>query len=292
MKKKVVAIGEILWDVFPSHQSPGGSSMNVALHLHKQHIDCELISAIGDDRLGTALKAYLGQQDFPTSFIQTNYLPTSTVQIELDEKQQARYTILEPVAWDEIQPTPAAVNAVKEADAFVFCSLTCRNEVSRKTIFSLLPYARLKVFDINLRPPFYTEATLLHLLNQTDLLKINEEELTFLANALQFVSQTAECQLQELGERFGIQIICLTLGDRGAAVWSKAGYFIHQGYQIEVVDTVGAGDAFLATFIASHLKGNAISTTLDSACRVGSFVAAHAGANPAYNIEIAKLLAP
>ena len=286
MQKTVVSIGEILWDVFPEGKKAGGSSMNVALNLHKQGINSEFVSAIGDDENGKELIEFLALNDFPTHFIQVLAVPTSTVQVKLDEQQQATYTIVEPVAWDEIEVTDQLIDAVKNADALVYCSLTCRNETSRSTILNLLKHAKLKVFDINLREPFYTITTLKQLLAAADILKVNEHELLYLKNELHLSGNTDEQLLKQLSLLFNIQIICLTVGEKGAYVLHEDFLHHHKGYTVKVADTVGAGDSFLATFIASYLKGYPMDTILDRACKVGSFVASQVGANPPYGDEV------
>jgi fructokinase len=286
MQKTVVSIGEILWDVFPEAKKAGGSSMNVALNLHKQGINSQFISAIGDDENGKELIEFLAFNDFPTNLIQVSALPTSTVQVKLDEQQQATYTIVEPVAWDGIELTDELIATVKQADALVYCSLTCRNETSKDTILNLLKHAKLKVFDINLREPFYTIATLKILLAAADILKVNEHELVYLKDELNLSGNTDEHLLKQLSLLFNIQIICLTVGEKGAFVLHEDFLHHHKGYAIKVADTVGAGDSFLATFVASYLNGYPMDTILDRACKVGSFVASQHGANPAYGDEV------
>ncbi|RZL48615.1 MAG: carbohydrate kinase [Pedobacter sp.] len=286
MKKTVVAIGEILWDVFPEGKKAGGSSMNVALNLHKQGINSQFISAIGNDENGKGLIDFLSSNNFPTHLIQTNKLPTSTVEVKLDEQQQATYTIVEPVAWDAIGLTDELIEAVKNADAFVYCSLTCRNEKSKNTIISLLKHAKVKVFDINLREPFYTIETLKDLLPAADILKVNEHELAYLKQALDLSGNTDEQLLKQLSHLFDIKIICLTVGEKGAYVLYDEKLYHHKGYAVKVADTVGAGDSFLATFVASYLNGFPMDTVLDRACKVGAFVASQHGANPTYGEEI------
>ncbi len=286
MQKTVVSIGEILWDVFPEGKKAGGSSMNVALNLHKQGTNSQFISAIGDDENGKELIEFLAFNNFPTNLIQVSALPTSTVQVKLDEQQQATYTIVEPVAWDAIEISEEAITAVKNADAFVYCSLTCRNEKSKNTILNLISYAKLKVFDINLREPFYTIATLKQLLAAADILKVNEHELAYLKKELNLSGNTDEQLLKQLSLLFSIQIICLTVGEKGAYVLYDDFLHHHKGYAIKVADTVGAGDSFLATFVASYLKGYPMDTILDRACKVGAFVASQIGANPAYGDEV------
>ena len=287
MTKTVVAIGEILWDVFPSGKKAGGSSMNVALNLHKQGIESKFISAVGDDENGKGLLAFLDEKKFPTPLIQVSPTkPTSTVEVKLDEQQQATYTIVEPVAWDEIELTEDAISAVENADALVYCSLTCRNEKSRATITELLRHAKLKIFDINLREPFYTIETLKVLLAEADILKVNEHELVYLSQSLNLIGGTDEKLLSQLSKAFNISIICLTVGEKGAYAWQDNKIYYHKGYQVTVADTVGAGDSFLATFIASYLKGYPMETTLDRSCKVGAFVASQKGANPDYGNEV------
>ncbi|KQR72354.1 carbohydrate kinase [Pedobacter sp. Leaf176] len=287
MQNKVITIGEILWDVFPEGKKAGGSSMNVALNLHKQSVDSSFISAVGDDDNGKELLDYLASNDFPTDLIQVNAeLPTSTVVVQLDEKHQATYTIKQPVAWDDIQLTDNIIEAVKQADALVYCSLTCREEKSRETILSLLAYAKTKVFDINLRAPFYQKELITELLAHADILKINEDEIVWVRDTFDLSGNNDEQILKQLCSQFNIEVICLTLGDKGACVLKDGKLFKHAGYKVQVADTVGAGDAFLATFIACYLQGYPMETTLDNACKVGAFVASQAGANPEYNKKI------
>ncbi|MFC3560860.1 carbohydrate kinase family protein [Pedobacter jamesrossensis] len=286
MQKTVTSIGEILWDVFPEGKKAGGSSMNVALNLHKQGINSKFISAIGNDDLGKELVDFLSSQNFKSTLIQQSDLPTSTVDVKLDKSHQATYTIVEPVAWDAIELSDELIDAVKNSDAFVYCSLTCRNEKSKNTILALLKHAKLKIFDINLRPPFYNIETLKTLLAEADILKVNEHELLYLREELSLSGSTDEQLLKQLNLQFDIQIICLTVGEKGAYVLNDGHLHHHKGYQVKVADTVGAGDSFLATFISSYLNGYPIDTVLDRACKVGAFVASQVGANPDYGDEV------
>lgn len=287
MSNKVITIGEILWDIFPEGKKAGGSSMNVALNLHKQSIESSFISAVGDDDNGKELIDFLTSNHFDNNLIQVNTkLPTSTVVVKLDENHQATYTIKQPVAWDDIHLNDNIIEAVKQADALVYCSLTCREAQSRKTIISLLDVAKTKIFDINLRAPFYDKELIGILLQKADILKINEDELVWLADNFGLTGNSFEQMLKQTANQFNIEIICLTLGDKGACVLKDGKLFKHAGYKVLVADTVGAGDAFLATFIACYLQGYPVETILDNACKVGAFVASQIGANPEYNKKI------
>jgi fructokinase len=283
----VVTIGEILFDVFNESKKPGGSSLNVALHLQKQGIPVGFISAVGDDKNGKELLDYLNDQKFTTKNIQTSTLPTSTVTVLLDKNKHSSYQINEPVAWDDINLNDDLIKLVKNATAFVYCSLTCRNLKSRNTIYQLLEHAKLKIFDINLRTPYFEINTLKYLLAKADILKINENELAYLAKelALPIIEKEA---LKTLTQVFDLKLICLTLGDKGAKVYHQSEIHNHPGYPVKVIDTVGAGDSFLATFISGYLQGEKINQILDKSCKIGAFVASQTGANPEYPDNLLK----
>ncbi|PWS27190.1 carbohydrate kinase [Pedobacter yonginense] len=287
MQNRVITIGEILWDVFPEGKKAGGSSMNVALNLHKQSINSGFISAVGDDENGKELLNFLDFAHFTRDLIEVHQeLPTSTVVVQLDENHQATYTIKQPVAWDDIKITNENIAAVQNADALVYCSLTCRDNRSKKTILDLLKHAKRKIFDINLRAPFFEKGLIEELLNEADVLKINEDEIIWVKDTFGLTGNNDEQILKQLAAEFNIEIICLTLGDKGACILQDGKLFKHPGYKVQVADTVGSGDAFLATFIACYLQGYPMETTLDNACKVGAFVASQSGANPDYNKKI------
>ena len=124
MAYKVICFGEILWDCFKDGKKAGGAPMNVALHLHKQGINSKLISAVGNDIDGKELVNYLKENGLNTGLIQVNdELPTGVVEVHLDKKNQATYTIVEPVAWDKIEYKEELDSIIEEADAIVFGSL-------------------------------------------------------------------------------------------------------------------------------------------------------------------------
>ncbi len=277
----VATIGEILFDVYEEHKKPGGSSLNVSLHLFKQGVQTNFVSAVGKDEEGKELLNHLQEQGFSSRYIQLSALPTGKVIVKLDAEKQATYTINEHVAWDDINLTAELMEMVQKADAFVYCSLTCRNAKSRNTIYELLEQANLKIFDINLRAPFYEPEVLKHLLAKADILKINEDEMNYLCPELS-LPNADEDALKELSKMFHLKLICLTLGAKGAKVLYQDEIYTHPGYRVEVDDTVGAGDSFLATFIRFFLQGAELKEVLDQACKVGAFVASKAGANPDY----------
>ncbi|WP_423146903.1 carbohydrate kinase family protein [Rubrolithibacter danxiaensis] len=291
MDYKVVCFGEILWDRFGDVKKAGGAPMNVAFHLNKQGISTELISAVGADENGNELLTFLREQGLTTSYVQTHsVLQTGVVDVYLDEKQQATYNIVKPVAWDAINYSEKAGELIRNADAVVFGSLACREETSKQTLLKLLAQAKFKVFDMNLRFPHFTTELLEELLLLSDIVKLNEDELNYINELYEIKGWSEQEQLNFLLQKYRMQLICVTLGGDGAMVWDGATLYKHPGYTIEVADTVGAGDAFLASFINGILKKEPIETVLEKSCAAGALIASLPGANPHYTLaDIYKL---
>ena len=283
MDKQVLCFGEVLWDGFGAGKTAGGAPMNVAMHLLQQQISAQMLTRIGDDALGDELFAYLQKQNFPTDLVQRDVeLPTCLVTVALDENQQARYTIPQPVSWDNIQPEK---NLLKEAFPFemiVYGSLACRSETSFSTLLQLLEKPSYKIFDVNLRPPHFTPNMISTLAQKADMVKMNEEELEFLS-AENAKNLSTEDKMKEFSNRYHTKTVCVTLGEKGCAVLHLNKFYRHPGFKVEVADTVGAGDSFLATFIAGLLRQQPMEEILINASAIGAFVAGSNGANPVYD---------
>ncbi|HSI75245.1 MAG TPA: carbohydrate kinase [Lunatimonas sp.] len=290
MTKKIICFGEMLWDIFPKGKIAGGAPMNVALHLQHLGLDVSMISRVGEDKLGKKLLKFVRKYHLNQELIQLDsVLPTGTVLVNDSDPENIRYEIVKPAAWDSIQWNEATALQVKRADAFVFGSLAAREATSRETLFKLLTLGTLKILDINLRPPYYSPELLEQLLLKSDILKINEEELTILANYYNLPVKMSQA-LGKLTELFDIQMICVTLGAKGAILFTDDEIVSHPGYPVTVVDTVGSGDAFLAGFIYKYLEKQSPAHILDYACALGALVATLSGGTPKYELdEIEKI---
>ncbi|WP_162342037.1 carbohydrate kinase family protein [Cyclobacterium salsum] len=285
MPKKIICFGEMLWDIFPKESIAGGAPMNVALQLHHLGMTVEMISRIGDDKLGNKLISFVKDFGLSDRFIQKDPVhPTGTVVVNDQDKENIRYEIVKPAAWDYIQWTESMEKGVKNADAFIFGTLAARGEESKATLDKLLETPALKIVDINLRPPFYTADLIEHLLTKADVLKINEDELTLLADFYDLPSKM-EAALEKLNELFDFELICITLGSKGAALYQDGEIISHPGYPVTVKDTVGAGDAFLAGFVYKYLANDSPEKILDFACALGALVATYSGGTPVYKME-------
>ncbi|WP_158859154.1 carbohydrate kinase family protein [Lunatibacter salilacus] len=290
MTKKVICFGEMLWDIFPKGKIAGGAPMNVALHLRHLGLDVSMISRVGEDKLGKKLLKFVRNYHLNQELIQLDTdLPTGTVLVNDSDPENIRYEIVKPAAWDNIQWNEATALQVKRADALVFGSLAARETTSREALFKFLSLDILKILDINLRQPYYSPELLEQLLLKCDILKINEEELTILANYYNLPDKMSQA-LGKLTELFDIQMICVTLGAKGAILFTDDEIVSHPGYPVAVVDTVGSGDAFLAGFIYKYLEKQSPEHILDYACALGALVATLSGGTPKYELdEIEKI---
>lgn len=282
MRDHVVIFGEMLWDCLPTGPVAGGAPMNVALNLHQLGLQSRLISAVGADQDGQNLLDFLKSFDLPLDLVQTKKdKETSKVLVDTSDPENIKYTIVSPVAWDFIEWSEDLDKAVKEADAFVFGTLGVRNNESLKTLLQLLHHPTLRIFDANLRPPFYDFEVIETLLGFADILKINEDELEVFADYFK-TEPTIEGLCTYLDQHFPMEIICITRGAKGAVLYQKGRLIEHPGYQVKFQDSIGAGDAFLSGFVKTYLEERAPEEILDFACKLGGFVATQKGGTPRY----------
>lgn len=289
---KAVCFGEVLWDVFPTHKKIGGAPLNVALRLNSFGIQTTIISKVGLDENGSDIKEFIAEQNNDIDFIQEgdNY-KTGVVNVMINEKGNASYDIMYPSAWDKIQLTDEMKELVSKADAFVFGSLICRDEVSRTTLYALLDVAKYKVLDANLRAPYYTTDVLIELMSKADFIKLNDEELREISRELDSPYNSFEQNIKFIAKKTKAKHICVTKGEFGAVLYYDEKFYYNSGYFIKVVDTVGAGDSFLASLTMKLLKGKSPQKALNYACAVGALIAGQEGANPKISdIEIRKFM--
>jgi len=287
---KVVCFGEVLWDILPSGAVPGGAPMNVAYHLYKLGKNPALITKTGTDESGRELVKGFSAQGVCTDFFQAdNTYQTGKVYASPNEDNEVVYDIVMPVAWDFIHWDNAFTGLLAEAKYFVFGSLAARNNVSKDTLFRLLEIAKNKVLDINLRRPHYNRHIVEQLLGKADFVKMNLAELELIAGWFSHHTST-EDRLKSIGDRFRLSKMVVTMGGDGALLSMNGETARHPGFKIEVVDTVGSGDAFLAGLL-SQLSDNAgIETALEFASALGAFIATQRGACPEYDTAEVKAL--
>lgn len=283
--KTVVCYGEVLWDIFPTQTKPGGAPMNVAYHLRKFGIDSRMISRVGADERGDKLLSLLNGWNIPTTNCQIDATrKTGYVEAIAGEDNEMSYIIHQPVAWDYISFDESYEQLVAESGAFVFGSLVTRNETSRETLYRLLEKASYKVFDINLRPPFYSAEVVEYLLGKCNLLKLNKSELDLIITWFSDNCGDEEANVRFLQNKYQIDEVIVTKGGEGATYYTSTESYSFPAFHVTVKDTVGSGDSFVAAFLAKKIQGTTPETGMNYATALGAFVASHEGACPSYTI--------
>jgi len=289
---QILCIGEILWDNLPSGAKPGGAPMNVALHLNRIGQNVAITSKVGNDEQGRKLITFLEDTGLNTDLIQIDEtLPTSEVLVHLDENNNATYEICEPVAWDNLTLTESLIKKAKESGLYIFGTLASRTSKTRETILSLLENDAVKLIDVNLRQPYDTREIVEKLILKSDIVKLNDEELGVFGQWYNKHKHDEKSLVKWFAEQYNSKMVCVTKGDKGALLYSNGEFFEHPGFKVNAVDTVGAGDAFLAGMVAALFEGKTNDKALEFACATGAFVASKAGATPEYDMnEIEQIL--
>ena len=212
--------------------------------------------------------------------------------MRLDADGKPYFVIHEGVAWDYLPPTPLFSEVIDAADAVCFGSLAQRSPVSRATIGDLVtdvPDGCLRVFDVNLRQRFYSRDVIFRGFRAADVVKLNDEELPVIAHLLKLRGDAADAQMAALLREFALRLVVLTRGPNGSVLLGPDERSDHPGYPAEVVDTVGAGDAFTAAVTMGLLHGLELGAINERANRVASYVCSQSGATPKLPEELSAL---
>jgi len=278
--------GEILWDVLPDGPQPGGAPLNVAYHLNKLGMGSSLITRIGKDENGQKLFELMENWGINTGLLQVDeQYETSQVLAKMNNGNEVSYEIVFPVAWDFIDQSQQLLQHIKPSTYFIFGSLASRNETSRSTLYNLLENDAIKVFDINLRPPFINQAQLGHLLSKADIVKFNEAELGVVQIMFGGSLKGESDKVRFIQDRFNIPEVIVTKGEFGASYYKLDKTYNVWGNEVKVKDTIGSGDSFLAAFISAHSRQDQPLQILKKAIAMGAFIATKKGGCPEYKLD-------
>lgn len=278
-KLKIACFGEVLWDIFPDKKLIGGAPLNVAARIQSLGASSYLISAIGTDALSKVAMDEIEKLHLTTEHIQSNLKTTGQVTVHLNDQGSASYTIEEDVAWDFISINAANKKIAQESHVLIFGSLASRSSTNLETLNTLIDISQYSVFDLNLRAPYYSENLIFDLISKADFIKMNDEELELVLGWLGIHKDRLEEDIIALSRKLNNKDICVTLGAKGAVLYYKGQLVKQDGFPCEIIDTVGAGDSFLAGLIFNLLSGESTEYALRYACALGSIVASKAGAN-------------
>ncbi len=285
---KLLAFGEVLWDVFPDKKFIGGATLNFAAHFAKQGGESYFCSAVGNDSLGKDAIQEIKKFGIKDDYLQIlDGTPTGQCLVTLDERGVPSYNLLSDVAYDNIK------NPAKKGDSFdllYFGTLSFRGEHNARELTSLLETASFKkrFADINVRLPHTNERSVLFALMNADIIKISDEELPYVLGVckIEYDNDPKSAAAALCNKYKNIELLIITLGEKGSFAYSSAEKTLHAcpAAKAEVVSTVGAGDSFAATFMLEYLSGRSIPDCLKRASEISAFVVSRKEAVPEYNI--------
>ncbi len=300
----MVGIGELLWDLLPEGPQLGGAVSNFAVMASRLGDRGVVASRVGMDQLGREARACLRATQVDTTFLQDDYNRlTGTVTVTLVDGQP-KYVIHEPVAWDFLEFTSQWLSLAEQADAVCFGTLAQRAPASRRTIEGFLNETSrecVRVFDVNLRDPFFAADIVERSLELATILKLNADEMPRVLDLLGFphTSDTAPDALlagaRLLIDQFPVSLVAITLGAQGSLLITRREVHRHPGHPARIADAIGAGDAFTAALTHYYLQGAPLAVVNDAGNRWGSWTASQPGAMPPLSedvrLEIEKQIA-
>lgn len=280
----MAVLGEVLWDVFERSRQLGGAALNFAAHAKRLGHEPSLISAVGDDSLGEEAAAAIASLGVDTAFLQTTTrFHTGTARVQLGPGDRTRFVIERPAAYDAVRLSDAEINRlIQRAPAWFYYGTlfpsSPEGEAVLHRLLDALPMAT-RLYDLNLRPGCDSVPLVQHLLAQANVVKLNEDELQSI-HEFTGLPANSEAFCREGSRQFGWKAVCVTLGARGCAMLACGEYVEAAGQTVEVVDTVGAGDAFTAAFMHGLICQWPVAKIAAFANRVGALVASRHGAIP------------
>jgi fructokinase len=286
----ILGIGELLWDVLPEGARLGGAPANFTVMAGRLGSHAAVLSRIGRDDPGRKAVEILDPLPADTEFLQVDPAhETGLVTVDF-KNGQPHYTIHEPAAWDFMELSDEWVKLAERADAICFGSLAQRSLESRQTIQTLAAQTQagcVRVFDVNLRAPFYSSEVVQESLELATVMKMNDAEVPLVLGllGLQAFDAQAPGALRAAAERLleefpTLKMVAVTRGGAGSLLVSREAWHEHPGTHVEVADTIGAGDAFTAAMTHYLLRGADLATLNEAGNRWGGWVASQAGGMP------------
>jgi fructokinase len=299
-------LGELLWDILPEGPRLGGAPANFSVMAGRLGNHAVLLSRIGLDDLGRRALDTLEPLPVDTSLVETDAAHETGRVTVFFEGGQPVYTIHQPVAWDFLELSEGWVQLAERADAICFGSLAQRGLESRQTIQTMAAQTSskcIRVFDVNLRAPFYSGEVIQESLELATVIKMNDAEVPQVLgllglpggneqgrDSLESGSERQDSDRQGaarlLSEFPALQMVAVTRGGHGSLLVTRDEWHEHPGIPVNVADTIGAGDAFTAALTHYLLRGADLATLNEAGNRWGGWVASQSGAMPALPDEV------
>lgn len=287
MNKKIVAFGEVVWDILPNGKVLGGTPSNMVFRCNSFDERGFLLSRVGDDELGNEAFDELKTLGISDDNVQIDSeFPTGTVHISFDDNFESRYIVTPEVAFDHIEFSAESLKLVRDADCLFYGLLPQRFGISKNTLRELIKESpdSIHFFDLKLFEHFFNVKVVENLLESSNIVRIKEKEIDFLCEELNLNADNLEVFSAELSEKYKIDIVLITRGQNGVfAYHHKKGAFSDPGYDIEVVDNIGSGMAFSAGFLHFYLNGKSIQQALNFGNASGALNTTRRGATSYFN---------
>ena len=266
MANKIVAFGEVVWDILPNGKVLGGTPSNFVFRCNTLGEEGFLLSRLGDDELGHAALDKLKELGVGDRNIQMDSeFKTGTVDVSFDDNNNPTYKVAPDVAFDHIEFSAEALKLVRTADCVVFGLLPQRFGISKNTLRELLKESRDSVhfFDLKLFEHFFDKRVVERLLKASHIVRIKEREVALLAEKLGLEVDNLERFAETFAKKFKMDLVIITRGEKGILAYHKKhGLFFEPGFVIELQDDVGSGMAFAAGFLHYYLNGKRIEEAL------------------------------
>lgn len=253
MDRAIIVFGEVLFDSFPDGKSVmGGAPFNVAWNLKGLGLDPLFVSRIGDDSLGQAILGAMNEHGMDTSWLQVDTAhPTGQVQVSINNNEPS-FEILPEQAYDYIDKHMPG--GLPGEGTVYHGTLALRSAASAEALGHIRQQCRGEVFvDINLRSPWWSKEIVDRALRGSTWAKLNIDELGLIAGE----EVAAEAAAKRLLRQYSLRHVIVTMGVKGAFLLTSEGQRldITPSASADIVDTVGAGDAFSSVMLLGHTLG-------------------------------------
>jgi fructokinase len=287
MNKRIVAFGEVVWDILPNGKVLGGTPLNMAFRCNSFNEQGFLLSRIGDDDLGNEAVEKIKELGIADENVQIDTeFPTGTVLITFEDNYDPRYIVTPEVAFDHIEFSAEALKLVRDADCLFYGLLPQRFGISKNTLRELIKESpdSLHFFDLKLFDHFFNAKVVENLLESSNIVRIKEKEIAFLSNELSLNADNLNVFSAGLSQKYNIDLILVTRGQSGIFAFDKKkGAFFDPGYSIEITDNIGSGMAFSAGFLHYYLNGKSIQQAIKFGNAAGALNTTKRGATSFFN---------
>ena len=289
MKKRILSIGEIIWDVFPDKSVIGGAPLNFAAHCALCGAESALLSAVGNDQLGKDALAALKKFGVSDQYVKYASEPTGQCIGTLDQNAMPSYNVLQNVAYDNITVSDVDIESINKDgyDALYFGTLIQRDPVSRATVKTVVEKCSFEhiICDVNLRPDCFDVESVGLCLSSATVLKVSDEEeptLRALNGYLPKSDSPEDIAKALCGKYKNLKTVIITRGKNGSFAYDAVTERMYEQSAVggNVISTVGAGDSFAAAWVVNYLQGKPIEFCMEKAAERSGFVVSRVEAVP------------